>query len=130
MILSNGMMVRALFVSVTNNSGQAGNNGNPLNDADVARGFWHIRQLARANACQILVAVDKGRIVGVWNIDQTVGWQLGTPTAIPNRPFNLGDSNRYYCVLSGVCQQAVGVVGHRMAHVTGGQTMRGPIRYL
>ena len=119
-----------MFVSITNNRGQAGLDGRPMCDADMARGFWRIRDFAKANACQVLVAIDKSQIVGVWNMNCTVGWQQGAPGAIPNRQFSNKDRLRYYCELTGCCREAQEVVGSSIRSVTDGKTMHGPIMYL
>jgi hypothetical protein len=64
---------------------------------DCARGYWTSSNLSQAHAskCSWLVARIKGRIKGVWKIDQKFGWKDSSieakPTFSSDQPFKRGE---------------------------------------
>ena len=122
-----GITRKAVFVSVT--EALSGNipevsPRTPLRD--IARGFWFVND-SKIKQCELLVAVERGTVCGVWEIDTSYGWHRMTATAIPTRDLKhlVVDPRRKYCR-----------VGEEvMSHLKGRKTssmgirMSGPVRY-
>lgn len=63
---------------------------------DMARGCWFVNS-NKVNQCELLVAVNKGFIVDVWEIDKRFPWRTVTPNAISTRVLTNTDHRRKYC---------------------------------
>ena len=94
---------------------------------DVARGFWLVDD-AKANQCQVLAAVDKGIITGVWEIDQSAKWQNAKFGEIPTRSAIDIDARRKYCEVKRVLKDCP-IYGAHVSSIVGVGRMYGPVRY-
>ena len=120
---------KAVFVSVTN--ALAGKipgilPSTPL--VDFSRGFWHVNA-SKIEQCELLVAVEKGIVRGVWEIDVDYKWHPMSATAIPtlNTKQMVIDPQRQYCrVLGEVLHE---LKGKRLSAVMSGMRMYGPVQY-
>lgn len=67
---------KTIFVSVT--SALAGNvdgvNPKVTKLPDIARGYWRVN-VAKALQCELLAAVERNVVIGIWEIDRKFGWQ-------------------------------------------------------
>ena len=127
-VLKNVAIVRkAVFVSVTHAlSGNAPDilPSTPL--VDIARGFWYVDD-SKIRQCELLVAVEKGIVRGVWEIDMKYGWHPMTITATPTRDVKqmIIEPKRQYCrVLRAVFPKLKGM---KLSAVMGGMRMCGPL---
>lgn len=128
--LKNGAITRkAVFVSVTHaRSGNAPDilPSTPL--VDIARGFWYVNA-GKIKQCELLVAVEKGIIRGVWEIDMGYGWHPMSMTATPTRDVKqmVIDPKRQYCrVLRAVLPE---LKDKKLSVVMNGMRMCGPVQY-
>ena len=120
---------KAVFVSVTN--ALAGEIPDILSSTplvDFSRGFWYVNA-SKIKQCELLVAVEKGIVRGVWEIDMKYGWHPMSATAIPtlNTKQMVIDPQRQYCrVLGEVLHE---LKGKRLSAVMSGMRMYGPVQY-
>ena len=63
---------------------------------DCARGFWLVNP-AKASQCELIAAVCRDQIIGVWQIDRSIGWRRATRNAILSRNLTTVDTRRWYC---------------------------------
>ena len=123
---------KAIFVSIT----KANRGDDPAIDAnttpeDRARGYWHVND-GKAGQCELLVAVDDGIIVRVWEIDRDFGWRRWeNANDIPTQhhPDRDVDSQRKYCQLLRVAPENAQLEGRQITDIEGMSRMRGPIDY-
>lgn len=125
----------ALFVSIT--EGQQGGvddikAGTPL--VDKARGWWSVTE--RADSCELLVAVDAGVVVDVWEIDRQFGWRPMAVGAISTRSVTQADVETPHGRLCKYCQVSQTVPperelckGRKLSEVSDLNQMYGPFRY-
>ena len=95
---------------------------------DFSRGFWYVDD-SKIRQCELLVAVAKGIVRGVWEIDMEYGWHPMSATAIPtlNTKQMVIEPQRQYCrVLGEVLHE---LKGKRLSAVMGGMRMYGPVQY-
>lgn len=120
---------KAIFVSVTNALAGLVPDILPTTPLDdVARGFWHANDI-KVKQCELLVAVDKNIIRGIWEIDTTFGWHPMSKAAIPTRNLSMMvvDPSRKYCRVTGAILS--GLKGKELSSVWHGMRMYGPVRY-
>lgn len=118
---------KAVFVSVTEAlSGKVPDIAPGMPLADIARGFWYVSG-NKISQCELLVAVEKGIIRGVWEIDMGFGWQPMSANAIPthNIQYLVVDPARQYCRVKGAVLPELN--GKKLAAF--GMRMYGPVRY-
>ena len=74
------------------------------------------------------MAVEKGIIRGVWEIDMKYGWHPMSATAIPTRDVKriVIEPNRKYCKVS---KELTDLKGKALSSVMNGMRMYGPVRY-
>lgn len=122
-----GITKKAVFVSVTEAlAGRGVDIATTTPLIDIARGFWFVDD-HKINQCELLVAVDKGIIRGVWEIDTTFRWAQMTKNAIPTRNVRrvVVVPGRKYCKLTNEVLQ--GLKGRKSSSI--GIRMYGPVRY-
>ncbi len=122
---------RAVFVSITR--AQRGLISDIVANTplvDRARGFWHVN-LAKAMQCDLLIAVNRGIIEGVWEIDKKFRWQSMSANAISTRrPAQNVDPTRRYCqVIKNCPPERALLLNQRITKIIGMDRMRGPIQY-
>ncbi len=125
----------AIFVSVT--EGQHGGVDDikletPL--VDRARGWWSVTD--RVDSCELLVAVDAGVVVDVWEIDRRFGWQPMAVGAISTRPVTQTDVEtphgrkcKYCQITQTVPPERECCVDKKLSEVSNLDQMYGPFRY-
>ena len=65
---------------------------------DCSRGYWRIVGSKKAPQCECLMAVSKGEIVGVWEIDKRKSWMSPAQTPKKTWPEDHGiDRSRLGC---------------------------------
>lgn len=118
---------KAIFVSVTDAlAGKVPDVDSRTPLPDIARGFWRAKD-SKIRQCELLVAVQKGIIRGVWEIDTNYGWHQMSVTAIPTRnvtPSSV-DPRRKYCRV--VKEVSPALKGKKLLAI--GMRMYGPVRY-
>lgn len=120
---------KAVFVSVTDALAGLVPDIMPTTPLDdVARGFWHVNDIT-VKQCELLVAVDKSIIRGIWEIDMDFGWHPMSKAAIPTRNISMMvvDPSRKYCRVTGAILPEF--YGKELSSVWGGMRMYGPVRY-
>lgn len=118
---------KAIFVSVTDALAGKVPDIVPVTPLpDVARGFWFVDD-GKINQCELLVAVQKGIIRGVWEIDTDYGWHQMSVTAISTRNVKSSsiDPRRKYCRV--VKEVSPALKGKKLLAI--GMRMYGPVRY-
>ena len=91
---------------------------------DIARGCWKVDDV-RVAKCELLVAVNKGVVCGVWEIDRKIGWRKpASVNAIPTRTMTNIDFTRQYCEIKQT------VPPERKQLMNKHIRMYGPVRYL
>ena len=63
---------------------------------DCARGYWRVGK--KSEQCDMLAAVESGKIIGVWDIDHTFGWRPMGKAMIVSRSERM-DPTRKVCQL-------------------------------
>ena len=120
---------KAVFVSVTKAlSGEAPDIAPGMPLADIARGFWHVNN-NKIKQCELLVAVERGIIRGIWEIDTAYGWHPMSATAIPTHDLRyiVVDPSRKYCQIKR--EVLSDFKNKKLLHINGMVRMRGPIQY-
>ena len=123
---------KAIFVSIT----KANKGVDPAIDAmttleDRSRGYWFVDD-GKASQCELLVAVDNGKIVMVWEIDREFGWRpWKNADDIPTQhhPQTDIDSGRKYCRLKGDAPENAQLEGRLITEIDGMPRMYGPVEY-
>ena len=120
---------KTIFVSVTDALNGRNRTVLPTTPLpDIARGWWHAVD-SKVNQCELLVAVDKGVVVGIWEIDRNFGWRPMAMNTIPTRllkPSDIEPERKYCRFLSSIDN---GLIGKPITSITGMKPMRGPIQY-
>ena len=120
---------KAVFVSVTN--ARAGKIPDILQTTplvDFSRGFWYVNA-SKIKQCELLVAVEKGIVRGVWEIDMKYGWHPMSATAIPtlNTKQMVIDPQRQYCRVRR--EVLLELKDKELSSVVNGMRMYGPVQY-
>lgn len=124
----------AIFVSITeglNGGVEDIKQETPL--VDKARGWWAVTE--RVDSCELLVAVNAGVVVGVWEIDRGFGWKPMAVGAIPTRPITQADvetphgRNCKYCQVTQAIPPERVHIGSPLSEVSDLKQMYGPIQY-
>ena len=122
---------KTIFVSVTTALAGGTDGVNPLTTSlvNIARGYWRV-DVAKARQCELLAAVEKNIIKGVWEIDRQFGWQpMRTVNDIsPDRHPSRVYSGTYYCQLLGNMVTDI-PIGTEITSIPGMDRMRGPFQY-
>ena len=119
----------AIFVSITKaNRGEI-----PAIDAnttleDRSRGYWHVND-GKADQCELLIAVDGGTIVKVWEIDRDFGWRPMEEGALPTQHNEDVDPSRKYCCLLRVAPENAQLEGRLITDIDGITRLYGPVGY-
>ena len=124
---TNAITKKAIFVSVTVARSGKGVDIAPTTPlVDIARGFWFVDDY-KVNQCELLVAVDKGIICGIWEIDTTFKWTQMTANAIPTRNVSrvVVVPGKKYCKLTNEALHEL----KDMKSTAIGIRMYGPVRY-
>lgn len=118
---------KTIFVSVTD--ALAGKiQGTPPNLPleDIARGFWLVDH-AKASQCELLAAVEKNVVVGLWEIDRNFGWRQVRVGAIKGRTFKTIEPLKKYCQLT---KPATDIpLRTRVPNIANMKSMCGPVQY-
>ena len=93
---------------------------------DVARGYWNVS--SKASQCEVLAAVDKGVVVGVWEINRSKGWMPSQRRSIKTRGSIIPDPNCKYCEVT-TAQPNCPINGKPVSSIVGVWRMYGPVRY-
>ena len=96
----------------------------------MACGFWFAKD-QKIRQCELLVAVSKNIIRGVWEIDTARGWNPMAVGAIPlvtHSPSEINPRRRFCRFKGGTPAESV-LVGHDISCIKGMDRMYGPIRY-
>lgn len=102
---------------------------------DCARGYWCISR--KADQCKCLMAVNRGEIVGVWEIDQLKGWMSPAQTPKKSWPEDKGDDHpRRGCEFVPADKESHDIIEmrhtflhHCLCEIAGMNQMYGPIQY-
>ena len=87
---------KAIFVSITKSlRGEIEGQSPSTPTVDRARGFWRVGD--KADDCELLVAVDRGLIAGVWEVDRAFGWQPMKNGAIDGLVYSNVNTKLKYC---------------------------------
>ena len=118
---------KTIFVSVTKAlAGKIPGTPSNLPREDIARGFWLVN-LAKARQCELLAAVRKNVVVGLWEIDKKFGWQPMRFGAIHLRTYPTVDPQKSYCQ---VTKPATDIqLGTLVPNVANMKSMCGPVQY-
>lgn len=116
-----------IFVSVTEAlAGKIPGTPPNLPREDIARGFWLV-DLAKASQCELLAAVEKNIVIGLWEIDRNFGWQPMCVGAIPPRTYPTIEPQKSYCQ---VTKPATDIpLGTRVPNIANMKSMCGPVQY-
>ena len=87
---------------------------------DCARGYWRVGD--RSKQCDVLAAVEKGTVKGVWGIDHAFGWKSMGKAMIPSRPFPTDPTRKVCRLIQNVEKNASGLIGKNVR-------MHGPVDY-
>lgn len=121
---------KTIFVSVTKSMKGAVHgitSATPL--VDMARGCWFVNS-NKVNQCELLVAVNKGFIVDVWEIDKRFPWRTVTPNAISTRVLTNTDHRRKYCEVKKTIPSQGGLYPRqKISSIPGLGRMYGPVMY-
>ena len=122
---------KAVFVNVTKAlNGQVADVTPTTPLEDISRGCWYVSD--KVYQCELLVAVEKSIVRGIWEIDKSFGWHPMAMNAIPTRQFKPTDIDprRQYCQLRNVVPaNERNLVGKSVMVVGGFARMCGPVRY-
>ena len=119
---------KAIFVSITKAmNGEIDGMTKETEPIDMARGFWHVRD-DKATQAELLVAVNKGVIEGVWEIDRTKDWEPMKKGAIPHLIYKEIDPRRKFCCVTGASPMECSLVGEHVSKL-GIARMYGPVGY-
>lgn len=119
---------KAIFVSITKAmNGEIDGTTKETEPKDMARGFWHVRD-DKAEQAELLVAVNKGVIEGVWEIDRTKGWESMKEGVIPNLIYKEIDTSRKFCCVKDVTPIEYSLIGEPVSRL-GIARMYGPVGY-
>lgn len=104
---------------------------------DCARGYWRIVRSKKALQCECLMAVSKGEIVGVWEIDRAKGWM--TPAQTPKRSWPEDKGYKYPrlgCEFVSPAKETPAIsamrtafLHHRLCEIAGMDSRGGAIHY-
>ena len=121
------LLRKTIFVSVTKAlAGKIPGTPSNLPREDIARGFWLVN-LAKVSQCELLAAVEKNVVVGLWEIDKKFGWQPMRCGAIHLRTYPTVDPQKSYCQ---VTKPATDIpIGTRVPNIANVKSMRGPVQY-
>ena len=120
---------KAVFVCITRaNRGEIPDIDNGTTLEDRSCGYWHVN-VPKANKCELLIAVDGGTIVKVWEIDRDFGWRPMEEGALPTQHTEDVDPSRKYCCLLRVTPENAQLEGRRIIDIEGVPRLYGPIGY-
>ena len=120
-----------IFVCVTRkyDHGENGVKWNQVAPEDWSRGCWLVDD-AKANQCEVLVAIVRGTIVGMWDIDMSFPWRIATSPELPTRKLPPMDKRRKVCrIIKGSEVKYRKFIGATITESDGGSFMHGQVRY-
>ena len=91
-----------------------------LSLADCARGYWRVG--VKSKQCNVLAAVEKGKVKDVWDIDPAFGWKPMGNAMIPFRPFPIDPTRKVCRLIKTVKKNASSLIGKSVR-------MYGPVDY-
>jgi len=104
----------------------------PVSLEDCARGYWRVVNSVKARQCECLMAVCRGEIVGVWEIDTHKGWMAPALTPKKTWPEDKGDGHpRLGCEFVSAANESGEVISmrklfmHKFLHDIDGMDARG-----
>lgn len=114
---------KTLFVCVTNLWRTPNGKGEVAPDADYARGCWYVNE-DKADQCEWLMAVDRGEIVGMWEIVSSRPiWLSVVKRPVETRDMTKSDPRRMVCNVVDVPDSL------RRKYVGQRRRMYGPVGY-
>ena len=103
----NGTPDKTLFVSVGKSFGKGlkePKTGKTVSLEDCARGYWRERDLSDSHGynCEWLMAMLRGKVIGVWKIDTNRGWLMSRANPSATRAVPTEPPSRRVCELISV----------------------------
>lgn len=120
-----------IFVCVTKkfDEGENGVSWGQVSSEDWARGCWLVDD-TKANRCEVLVAIVRGEIIGMWDIDESFPWTRATSKELPKRKLPPEDKRRKLCrVVPNSSSRYTKFIGAKIVCPNNESFMHGPVRY-